>query len=389
MPNLLLGTHERNEAREWGPPRNSLYVLRNTRRQEAVIEKWGITIPPVRAQDAPLLNRTLRIPFGPDPQRGVLTPDLTPAWLADAEVLRLELVPVCTFTKPLQPEKFKLTGSDSIKRRHTSVPPKFSKLERIPPPDPANREEVHAYIRSLEIATQGQSAYNYQHDPQTGLVQKVGHENLGLLIDEWGAAQNLFAPYLEEAIARLAKPEDKALILDSLAFAPALIRVVKKEGWVAEARPILEREISLRRVSLPYEWVTAVATFQDPATYADLVWFFVNAYGRDRIFAALRQLPGLELGPAVEEAWKRTRFMPRVSGPMVAIAAEYGHEDALDVAVDLIHRGDDSYGAISEAKAMLQKFTPATGDAKALAAWVEAHRAELHFDPGAKKFVLR
>lgn len=387
--NLLFGPPNPYEIIDFYDQRPILYVLRNKVRNEAVLQKqnWNGFVP--ESASSILFNRKLSIGFGSDPDRMEITPDLTPAWLADAELIRLKLVPVCTFTKTLEPESFKLSGSSRIKWRRDRGDVKVSSLlDEVKLPEHASKQQVRDYLRALQIALQRQEANHSEQDVLLSKLLKVGPDNLDVLIDERSDHGSRFQWTLQDAIAHLVRPQDKALVLDSLEIDPELIGVVVKQGWVADAHATLAREIALRKQGLPSQWPLVLASLNDPATYGDLVWYFINTYDRGHLFAAIKDLPGIDLAKAVDAAWKKTRLDPHRAQETIAAAAQFGHPDAIDVAVKLIDTGDDSYGGVVLATEMLKHYTPATGDKKAVVAWVKAHRDKLVFDPVGKKFVL-
>ena len=73
---------------------------------------------------------------------------------------------------------------------------------------------------------------------------------------------------------------------------------------------------------------------------------------------------------------------------MLFPAADQGHADALEAAVRILQKKDNKDNYVRrQAKDVLLKFTPATGDDAALIAWHEANKSHLTFDPRAKKFI--
>jgi len=90
-----------------------VYVLRNKKRNEAVV-KDATTRTFLFGQlfgQSRLVNQAVRLSFAPEPNSKGLAPELTPEWLAAAELIRLDLTPVFEFSKPLVVEGFKMNGS--------------------------------------------------------------------------------------------------------------------------------------------------------------------------------------------------------------------------------------------------------------------------------------
>jgi len=140
--------------------------------------------------------------------------------------------------------------------------------------------------------------------------------------------------------------------------------------------------------NLPISWIKAVASLQDPATYPALTAYFVRCNSRKTMFAILRKLPGIELSAAVDEAWKKAKHDQRQATYMCGIAAEYGHVEALETAANILRSATDR-DYRNEAREVLKKSTPATGDAPALLAWYDANRDKLVFDAETRKFIVK
>jgi hypothetical protein len=195
--------------------------------------------------------------------------------------------------------------------------------------------------------------------------------------------------YLSEAIQRLTRPEDKALILQGLADDHKLAGLVVKYGWQADARDTLVSGLEHETHGLPDDWIKAVASLQDPSTYPALKAYLVKGRNRGEIFKAIKQLPGLDLTDAVDEMWKKAKYAsPWEAMNACGIAAQYGHADALETAAGVLKTSKNQYET-KQAREVITKFTGASGDDKALVAWVEGNKGKLGFDAGSGKFVVR
>jgi ABC-type transport system involved in multi-copper enzyme maturation permease subunit len=371
-----------------------VYLLLNKKRGEAVaVKQYSSTSFNVQTglSSQRLVNRPVRLSFGPVQNRTEMAPPLTPEWLADATLERLELTPVAEFSKELTVDKLMMNGAGpSLGREHyqqTGADP--DALAKIKLPQNATREQVRDYVDAVMVASRRQSTWS-NSDPQIEMLDEVGSENLDVLIDyasrmPQGWPKSL---YFFGAIKSLTRPEDKALILQALPDNHYLVDLVIKYGWQADARDTLESALAQEEGALPLVWIKAVASLQDPSTYDDLKWYLVNrGNNRRETFDAIKQLPGLDLSDTVDEMWQKAKYGPSFqAADACAIAAEYGHADAVETAASILkaNRKEDNP---KRAREVITKFTPATGDDAALVAWVEANHGKLVFDKQSGKFL--
>jgi hypothetical protein len=112
--NLLFDRHNRSGGGlpDFVTGGRHVYVLRNKKRNEAMLQKLDNTnfIGQMYGQSR-LVNQAVRISFGPGQNFREHAFDLTPEWLADAELIRLDLTPVFQFSKPLVVEGFKMNNT--------------------------------------------------------------------------------------------------------------------------------------------------------------------------------------------------------------------------------------------------------------------------------------
>jgi len=400
QPNLLIDRANKVRAEfDPGPGHRTVYLLCNRTRHEALMQKsydsvseWSTATGQSR-----LVNRSVRLSFGPEPQLNRLTPILNAEWLAGAELVRLDLVPVLEFTAPLVVEKLRLNGKNEFKTNPAETEPKPAPVPDIALPEDASKDQVREYINEVLISGQRRQKFKAD-DPQIGMLVKVGAQNLDVLLEarstlgsrmslNWYAGGAL-SDYLDAAIKQLVRPEDKELIIRALPFDDKLADIVFEKGFQADARETLIAGLTRKTPNLPISWIKAVASLQDPATYPALTAYFVRCNSRKTVFAILRKLPGIELSAAVDEAWKKAKYDQRQATYMCGIAAEYGHVDALETAANILRAATDG-DYRREAREVLKKFTPATGDAPALLAWYEANRDKLVFDAATKKFIVK
>ena len=370
---------------------NAVYLLVNKKRREAVIQKQtGSFNVNFQVGFSRLVNNPVRLSFGPEQNgRSQLMPDLTPEWLADATLDRLELVPVASFSRQVTSDKFVLNGEiHSSANTFHSVKPDAGELGKIVLPENATKDQVKEYVNSILIASRRQNTFT-SHDPQFAMLEKVGPENLDVLLGVQERLQNggQGRDYIDTTIGRLVRPEDKPLILNSLATDRDLAKLVIKFGWAADARDTLIAGLGQERKNLPSDWIKAIASLQDPSTYPALKAYLVDGYNKQETLDALKTLPGIDLTDSVDAMWKKAKYGDPIEVLIGAdIAAQYGHLDALDTAAGILKKEKNTY-LLTQASRIIKKFTPATGDNAALIVWYQANRDKLTFDPQTKKFL--
>ncbi|MGD2175764.1 MAG: hypothetical protein PVJ27_10210, partial [Candidatus Brocadiaceae bacterium] len=208
--------------------------------------------------------------------------------------------------------------------------PDMEALGEIKLPDDPTREEAEHYISHILEVSQRQNWFS-NTDPQGPMLIAVGRENVDLLLDALLANRRLMGSmYLLGAINRLAGEEHKGSIIESLLYEPELVEVVVDHGWVQDAREELMHGLQEGYHHLPVEWVRAVASFEDPASYPPLKKQLIHGDDPRGIYEAIRNLPGIELEEAVAETWERARYQRRwVKREAAEVAVRYGHVDAL------------------------------------------------------------
>jgi hypothetical protein len=385
---------------------STVYLLRNRTRNEAVFQKqdFGFDLGTMASAIARrLVQKTVSLSFGPEQNRPA--PDLTEAWLADAELVRLDLVPMAEFSKTLTDEKFRLQGNYATPRGAAHAPDS-AQLAKIELPEPASKAQVREYIDAALTAAQRQRALG-ANDPVVEKLVKVGPGNLDVLIDaasensrEFPCAQPasdpaanwslFYLPYLNSAINQLAEAGDKALILDKLSADRYLADLVVKFGWASDARNTLLSGLrDESQLSLPPAWIQAVASLRDPATYPALEAYLVRGSNKQLTFNAIRRLPGIDLAQTAELTWKKSRYsQPILVVEAAGVACEFGHLDALETVVDILKNSDGSQPNVQRrAAAIVRRYLPATGGDDDLIAWFEANQGHLVFDAKRKKFL--
>jgi hypothetical protein len=166
------------------------------------------------------------------------------------------------------------------------------------------------------------------------------------------------------------------------------VEIVVKKGWQQDARDTLILNLGDEKATLSTNWIKAVVDLNDPASYGPLKKYFLRASNQDN-YKIISRLADINLAPEVDIAWKKAKFgRDHEVAQMLFPAADQGHADALEAAVRILQKTDNKENYVRrQAKDVLLKFTPATGDEAALIAWYEANKSRLSFDPQAKKFL--
>jgi hypothetical protein len=367
---------------------DTVYLLCNEKRHQAIIQKqeaqvgfWGPS-----ANYGPLEHQSLEFSFGPSGT--FLTPDLTDAWLADAKLVRLQLVPVGSFSKRLVYERFKLEGPNrSPSKSSAKADSSAGAVAMVALPANPTKAQAREYVDTLLALSQREAHTGLLTD----MLKKVGHEHIDVLLDVQDTFRNgRLDGALDSAVEQIAQPEDKKLILGALEKHPLLVDVVVKNDWAADARETLLAGLrDTQERALPADWIRAVASLKDPATYPDLEAYLVRCRRKQETFNAIRKLPGIELADTVDLAWKQAKLeSPGEVLAAAGMAAGYGHIDALDELAKILKDDESSSAEQTRATNIIKHYTTATGNGDAVVAWIEANRGRLVFDPEAKRYVL-
>ena len=257
----------------------------------------------------------------------------------------------------------------------------------------ASKEQVRAYIEEISRASQQQNICR-SDDPQVKMLEKVGRQNLDLLVEELSKGSPA-SMYLRMAIKSLAHSEDRDMIVENLSKAPQLIEMIQEEGWAKEAKAKICEMLQKKPEWIPSGFVLALASLNDPATYDDLSYAFSISYGKYRLFESLRTLPNFDLKKAVDAGWEYQKTGRRYAPAWgdnedyttAILAARYGHRDALDYLVKVF-----------DAKVEVQSDAPQPGEAIRSVAeipaaedpadWLKNSGGKLRFDVSKQKFVV-
>ena len=265
-------------------------------------------------------------------------------------------------------------------------------LTKITLPENATKEQVKAYIEEICLAS-GQQNILRSDDPQIKMLEKVGHANLNLLIENlstWPPASF----YVLAAIKSLVLPEDRDQIIANLSKATKLIEIVQEKSWAAAAKDEMWKTIQNKPDWIPNGFVLALASLSDPATYEDLSRAFSTSYGKYHLFEAIRTLPNFDLKKAVDAAWEYQktgrRYAPS-SGDIedystAVLAARYGHRDALDYLFKVFDAKVEVPSGFPQPAEAIRSVSdiPAGED---LATWYKNAGDKIRFDEGKQRFI--
>lgn len=361
---------------------SDLYILLNRKRGQALLQQvdggWAPVGPSL------LSTKPINLTFGNE--RRALRPSklldpLDAAWLADAVLVRLEKTPVADLHNHVDMPGFFLDGKSwpsFPSRRMSDFNP--ASVASLALPEHPTRPETWRYIRAV-LKDSGTALSN---DPQRGLLDKVGPENVDLLL----IAINLNSQpnIVAQAIDDLAGEADKARILRMLPEQWTLISTVLSHGWQADAAPALIDALRANRPYLSSDWVAAVASLRDPATY-NLLAAYAVANPTPQVIDALKPLPPEGTQRVVAALWRQHRNDLRDIW-ILDYAARWGIQDALDRAIEILAQPDAEDWQKNEARLVLARYSqaPDTTDAERTA-WYQAHRGALAFDPALRRFV--
>ncbi len=267
--------------------------------------------------------------------------------------------------------------------------PSKADLSHIKFPKNPTKENLKKYVEEIRIASKRQKSFS-DNDKQIEMYTKVGHKNLDILLESFGKAKkwNDGQFHLQRAIGKLITKDDKELIIRNLSKNRSLINYVVRYGWEKDVKQTLIDRLR-DTPDLPQTWIVAVAALKEPKTYPDLQEYFIVSRNRAQIYQYIKDLPGLKLDNAVDEAWNI------VSGgknnwekkQMAVIAAGYGHVDALFFLLDA-KVPQNSHMSSPDFNAILAKKVDKSGSITEIKEWLIKNRKNIVFDKKAGKYML-
>ena len=264
--------------------------------------------------------------------------------------------------------------------------PDLELLSKITLPKKSTKQQVRDYITSISLASRNQQ--NYQaSDPQVSMLVEVGHKNIDELL--FATRGTDFSQlYTIAAIKALVKNEDKAKIIAALDEHPRLVEVITAKGWAKDARLVLVKKLRQNSNYLPYEWIAAVASLEDPSTYDDLLNYLKNGTNKRLTYKYIARLPGIDLTQAVPIAWEKARGDKYEIVDLTEAALSVGYLPALDFVVETLDNNNGLHPSQYSPRALMFQFTAIQGSNEELKKWYEANRTSLRFDTGLKRFVV-
>ncbi|MGC1453621.1 MAG: hypothetical protein WA946_00320 [Nitrospirota bacterium] len=263
--------------------------------------------------------------------------------------------------------------------------PDLELLSKITLPKDPTEQQARDYINAVLLASRNQQ--NYQaSDPQVAMLVEVGHKNIDeLLLSMRGS--DFSQVYAVAAVKALAQNEDKEKIIAALYERPRLVEVITAKGWVKEAQGVLIKKLHENQNYLPYEWIAAVASLQDPSTYDDLISYFMNGSNRRLTYKYIARLPGIDLTRAAPIAWERARGDRYEIAELTEAALSAGYLPALDFVFETLDNNNNLHPSQYSPRALIFQFTSIQGSNEELKKWYEVNRSSLRFDAGLKRFV--
>jgi len=351
------------------------YVLVNRKRNEAFMQDQQYR------DDGWLVNRKVGLKFAPNNgDHSLLPPKIDGKWLADARLERYDWLPVAVFSRELTAGP----GLGGGQKGNQEQKPDANALGKITLPANATRVQAEAYVDAVILQSRNQTSFG-ENDPEVGMLEAVGRQNLGVLVD---LAKRLSGAdeetYATAAIRDLARPEDETLVLSALGADAELVELVMRYRWEKEARETLIGGLS--STALPVEWIRAVADLRDPSTYPALKNYLLNGANQPDTYDASKGLPGIDLSDAVDTIWNKARTGSAYEAMTAArMAAEHGHADALEIAADVLSNESDVFDR-NRARTLITDFTVAAGSDEELVKWVRGHGNRLALDPKSGKY---
>ncbi|MEM8884160.1 MAG: bZIP transcription factor [Planctomycetota bacterium] len=269
--------------------------------------------------------------------------------------------------------------------------PDRSHLDGIELPEDATREQARRFVGRVLAAADAHRDGFGSDDPEVALLARVGPAHVDALIEPLVLVPILNGSnYLVEALKKVTTDQHKELVLKNLASAWELIEVVLVRGWTKDAAPILLRVLADReawsRQTLPPEWIEAVVALERADTKKALRTYFYYGQNRYLVWKSIRRVPGLDLREDVSELWRWAKKGDEqwVRSNVAAVAAHYGHADALAV----LFEEPTGFPEWETIQAVTPYRDPMHDETKAKK-WFAEHRDRLVFDPKSSRFRLR
>jgi hypothetical protein len=386
--------------------KNMEIVLHNKERREILIlTDWGSrNIEIVEPDNDKRVDAVIiDLPFKNMYKNNNYFPRIDDSWVADAELVCLEEECIGGFTKPLRFEnvRFPPSGSgygysvsnrgdmiDKLKtgrKTKTSVQP----LGKIRLPENADKKQVKEYIRQILWASKDQKRLTGK-DIQVEMLAQVGPEHIDALAEVGNMFRRKFYVFL--AIMRIARPEDKDVILKILGDYPDLLQMVLREGWVRDIRDVIAEKFENPEDHVYYLWFKAAIALKDKSLYPHLKqYLFDGGFGSGtECYDMIKNLPGIDLSDTILQLWGASKYgLLEDVGKVVPYALEWGLVDALEVAFDLVEDSRLTKSQRDRLWKTINKYIEYKGDKPGIIRWFRRNKDHFIFDKQEKKFLIR
>lgn len=227
-------------------------------------------------------------------------------------------------------------------------------------------------------------------DPQVGKLVEVGAQHADLLVEATDDNVPLGA-YAAWALERVATEADKGLVLEHLRHTHRLAIVVLAKGWQQDARDVLVDGLKGYTGYMPDEWLRALASLHEPATYGVLTEYLVNGWNRFSTYQVLVGVPGLQLDEPLQRAWEASRSLGTNDWEVAYLTPHVlatGYLPALELVFETLDTNLGVPATGYNARSLALRYTEATGSNEVLTRWFKSNRAKLRFDSARRKFVV-
>jgi ABC-type transport system involved in multi-copper enzyme maturation permease subunit len=355
---------------------------------------------------------TQSVNFGPRRTPFHQTPlpiTMSDEWLFGAKLLEMEKVPVSESEITMTTDDFKITSANDfsffLKLGGSSSSELPDSLKGLELPENPSRSDVWKYI--LRIVGAKEENNFSEENPEIALLVKVGPANadeLLLALYNNGCEDNDLIGAINKL--DLSGTPCKEMVLRYLPGMQSLIGAVIKNHWEADAKgTLLEGITNASRTGegIDRDWIRTLASVRDPTTYPALLTYEKgqiasllgshNDYWENNPMYLIRELPGPVISSMIAEMWKDSHSKES-EGYLIGTAASWGIPSALDRAGEILRTvtgsGKDQQRLRSRARKAILNTTacPAKLLDVELAAWYDANKASLFFDPHLGRFLV-
>ena len=183
--------------------------------------------------------------------------------------------------------------------------------------------------------------------------------------------------------------EHKDLVIDALSGHSTLAAVVLRKGWADDAREVLATALKTRPHYVPSEWIAAVASLRDPATYEDLLAYFIEGMNRSSTYAchthASRDRARGCRGRGLEKAAGQFSSHRREEEPGSHCDRSRHWRCALETAFGLLV---GEKWLAERARESILRHTEAVGSDEEIKAFYEEHKGRFRWDKERRKFIV-